>query len=166
MLDPETRKSVDVAMKNLRIIWGALLGSLVLYAFFAFYLRGAIDPSAHKAFPPTLRWALYLVSVITFILAYYIRKMLMNSKRAVKGWTRAMGNRQSPAIARYTSAVVVGLAVAESIGIYGLILYVFFGKPSDLVSLMLFSAVAMILLRPKRDELLELIARPSVGGAS
>ena len=163
MLDRETQKQVDVGMRNLRLIWGALMLSLLIYVFVAIYAKGTIKPNTYGNFPSTLRWILYLVSVLTFILAYYIRKMLITSKRALKGWTQTTGNRQNPAVVRYSTAVVIILAVSESIGIYGLILYFFFGKLSDLTSLTLFSAIAMILYRPRQEELIELIRSSSMG---
>ena len=163
MRDRKTLEKVDRGIKNLRFVWIALLGSLFLYVFLAIYLRNTIAYTIQGVASSVLRWILYLVSVITFVLGYYIRKMLMNSKRALKGWSQAMGNDHHPAVARYTTAVVTVLAVAESIGIYGLILYVVFGNISDLISLMLFSAIAMFIYRPRREELIKVMTSQPFG---
>ena len=165
MLGRETLKQVDVGIRDLWIIWISMLGSLFLYIFLAIFLKDTFRKTVPGVDSSTLRWTLYLVSMITFVLGYYIRRMLMNSKRALKGWTRAMGNHRLPAVARYTTAVVTVLAMAESIGIYGLILYIFFGKTSDLASLVLFSAIAMIIYRPRREELIRMMTSQPLGNA-
>jgi hypothetical protein len=60
----------------------------------------------------------------------------------------------------------VALAMSESVGVYGLILF-FLGKNSrDLYLLILVSAAAMVVYRPRKDEVLSLVqASPMDSGA-
>jgi len=58
---------------------------------------------------------------------------------------------------KYSAATIVALAMSESIGVYGLILF-FLGKNStDLYLLILISAAAMVIYRPRKDEMLNLV---------
>jgi hypothetical protein len=163
MIDRNLEEKADKGLKNLNFIWVAMLGFLALYTFLGFFLKNSLeittrDPSFHT----TLKWTLYLVSAATFFLALFLRRMLINSSRTLKGWTQEATGQPHPAVARYSTAVVLSLAVAESIGVYGLILCLFFHNLTDLISLIALSAVAMILLRPKRDELFGLMkAKPT-----
>jgi hypothetical protein len=53
--------------------------------------------------------------------------------------------------------VIISLALCESVGIYGLVLF-FLGKNTmDLYLLLGVSAAAMIYYRPRKDELLNLL---------
>ncbi|MBW1660439.1 MAG: hypothetical protein JRJ48_08080 [Deltaproteobacteria bacterium] len=157
MIDRDISSQVDKSIKNLHIIWFFLLGSLAIYLFIGLYLKETLNPQIRSTLPSdTLRWALYLISAATFIMIYFLKKIII--KAAARAESRAGRSKdQHPVIARYTTAVVISLAVAESIGIYGLILYFLIGQTEDLISLMVLSAVAMILHRPKREELSRLI---------
>ena len=70
------------------------------------------------------------------------------------------------ALQRYSAATIVALAMSESIGVYGLILF-FLGKNStDLYLLILIAAAAMVVYRPRKDEMLSLVqAGPMDSGA-
>jgi hypothetical protein len=62
---------------------------------------------------------------------------------------------QHPAAAKYTTALVVAMALSESIGIYGLVLF-FLSKDSlTLYLFILMSAIAMFYYRPRKEELLQ-----------
>jgi len=52
--------------------------------------------------------------------------------------------------------MVISLALSESIGIYGLVLFLLGKNTMDLYLFILVSAGAMIMYRPRKDELLSL----------
>ena len=163
MIDRDLASQAGRGIKNLNFIWYTMLGFLAVYFLAGMFLKGSLRHSPRDpAFLSTLRWTLYFVSAGTFFLACLFKRMLMGSKRVLKGWTQVTERQQHPAVARYTTAVVISLALAESIGIYGLILYFFKGDVADLVSLIVLSAVAMILCRPRREELLGLMKRETL----
>ena len=54
---------------------------------------------------------------------------------------------------QYTAVVVISLALVESIGIYGFVLFGLGGGLKTLYTFIGISALAMIFYRPKREEL-------------
>ena len=56
-------------------------------------------------------------------------------------------------VGQYIPAVITTLALAESIGIYGLLLFLLGGDFKTLYTFIIVSALAMIFYRPKREEL-------------
>jgi hypothetical protein len=82
------------------------------------------------------------VSGVELVFAYLIRKFMLKRKLS------------DPAqnLQRYTAAVIVSLAISESIGIYGLVLYLLGEELSTLYTFIGISAMAMIFYRPKENE--------------
>jgi len=159
MIDRDALNQADKGMRNLYLIWAFLLGSLAIYLFVGIYLKDSTGIRMRETSQnEVLRWVLYLVSVVTFAMIYPLKRAIM---KIVKRAERPPNTTKNPSsvIARYTTAVITSLAVAESIGIYGLVLYFLGGKKGDLISLFLLSAVAMVLHRPKREELLAMMSR-------
>jgi hypothetical protein len=66
---------------------------------------------------------------------------------------------------QYSRAVILSLALAEAVAIYGLVLFLLFRHVADLYLFTGASAAALIFLRPRLDELEEL-ARAAVRRAS
>lgn len=52
--------------------------------------------------------------------------------------------------------MIVTLALSESIAIYGLVLFLIGKDPMDLYLLILISAAAMLIYRPKKEEVIHL----------
>ena len=72
-----------------------------------------------------------------------------------------------PYIAQYATAVIVSLALSESIGIYGFVLFLLGGGFKTLYTFIGISAVAMVFYRPKREEMEKLaMAYKKQAGAS
>lgn len=61
-----------------------------------------------------------------------------------------------PLLQKYISAMMVALALSESIGIFGFVLFLLGKNALDLYILIAVSAAAIVAYRPKRDELLDL----------
>lgn len=159
MIDRDALNQADKGMRNLYLIWAFLLGSLAIYLFVGIYLKDSTGIRMRETSQnEVLRWVLYLVSVVTFAMIYPLKRAIMKIVKRAERPPNTTKN-PSPVIARYTTAVITSLAVAESIGIYGLVLYFLGGKKGDLISLFLLSAVAMVLHRPKREELLAMMSR-------
>jgi hypothetical protein len=91
-----------------------------------------------------------LVGLATLFAVGFVRRLVW------KGIRRPDGQPPPPAAAAmpgYTAAVVASLAMCESIGIYGLILFLLGRSTTDLFLLLAVSAAAMVFHRPKREEL-------------
>lgn len=154
--DQELRKG----LLPLRLIWFAMIVSLAIYLFIGLYAGANFPSSMDGDTFSRLRTILYVVAFATLVAIRFIRKLILSAK----GLNRqpAQGS-QPPELQKYYTAVVVSLALSESIGIYGLLLF-FLGKnPTDLYLLILVSAAAMFMYRPKMEEVIELVTESREG---
>jgi flagellar biosynthesis protein FliQ len=158
-----TEGEVDKRLMILRIIWFALLMSLIVYLFVAIRVAANVQPSISEETFAILRTVLYVMAIVVLIATKYVRKLIMSGKSQVSQPVQAL---EHLAFQKYSAATVVALAMSESIGVYGLILF-FLGKNSrDLYLLILISAAAMVIYRPRKDEMLSLVqAGPMDSGA-
>lgn len=140
-------------MFNLKIIWFALLMLLVIYLFLGLYAGANFGPPMKKDAFGILRILLYVVSFITLIATRYIRKRILSSKGLPQWLTQTY---RYPDFQTYSAAMILSWALSEGIGIYGLILFLMGKNTMDLYLLVLISAVAIFLYRPKRDEVVTL----------
>jgi hypothetical protein len=67
-----------------------------------------------------------------------------------------------PAFEKYFRATLISTALSESIGIYGLVLFLLGKDWSSLYFLIIVSAIAMYYFRPKKQELLDLATEMTV----
>jgi len=84
--------------------------------------------------------------------------MLLLSKKGGNAQT-SRNDRHLPQnliVRKYAIAMLVALAMSESIGIYGFVLFLLGRDVLDLYLLNLVSAAAMFTYRPKRDEIINL----------
>ncbi len=143
----------DKGLLTLKMIWFAMLISQVLYLFVGLYIGTDLRPSMNEETFNLFRGALYVFAFVTLIISRFIRKLILSGRGQLKLATRAF---QQSTLQRYTTATIVSLAMSESIGIYGLLLF-FLGKNHmDLYLLLLISAAALWVYRPRKDELIHL----------
>jgi hypothetical protein len=158
-----TEGEVDKRLMILRIIWFALLMSLIVYLFVAIRLAANVQPSISEETFAILRTVLYVMAIVVLIATKYVRKLIMSGKSQVSQPVQAL---EHLAFQKYSAATVVALAMSESIGVYGLILF-FLGKNSrDLYLLILISAAAMVIYRPRKDEMLSLVQAGPMGSGA
>jgi len=147
-------QELDKRLMTLRIIWFALLMSLGIYLFVGFRVGTNLQSLVNEDTFGILRTVLYAMAFAILIATRYIRKLIMSGKSRVSQPAQAL---EYLALQKYSAATIVALAMSESIGIYGLILF-FLGKNStDLYLLILISAAAMVMYRPRKDEMLNLV---------
>jgi len=155
----ETRsemKGVDAGWRVVLMIWGAILASLGVYLVVCLSVGKSLQINISSDFSfKTIKYALFGVSYITLFLVYYLRKFLMNPGRSIPN-SKQISSTQHPAIAKYTIAIVITSALLESIGIYGVILFLLAKDTSSLYQLLLISAVGMIYYRPRKEELIKI----------
>ena len=63
---------------------------------------------------------------------------------------------ESLAVSKYIAAMIVSLAMSETIGIYGLVLFMLGKNTMDLYLLIFISAAAMFYYRPQKEKIIEL----------
>lgn len=159
MIDPTDVKKLDSGFALILIIWGAIFASLGVYLGVCLVLGDTLPAGMEDGFHlETLRYALFGISVVTLVAVYFLRGFLLEHP-GFAGASRSGPSTQHPAVARYTVIVIITSALLESIGIYGLILFLMAKDSLSLYQLLGLSAAAMLFYRPKKDELLGLSQR-------
>jgi hypothetical protein len=100
-----------------------------------------------------LRGVLYGIAVIELFIARFLRRHMLRREEGEVPVRIALG--------KYATAVIVSLALSESVAIYGLVLFILGGDGRDLYFLIALAAGAMVYYRPRTDEVL---AMAGVGG--
>ena len=149
-----TEQEMSRGMMTLKIIWSAILMSLAIYAVVGRLIAPSLPPPLDGEGFATLRLALYAIGVATVIGSRYVRKLILAGGSRPAGPLR---ERPGSVMPRYTGAVIASLAMCESVGIYGLVLYILGRDATDLYLLLGIAAAAMVYYRPKREELAGLV---------
>ena len=147
--EPEMEKG----MMTLKIIWLALMMSLAIYGIVGRMIAPGMGSTMSREAFGMLRMALYALGFATVIASCFIKKLILAGKGQAIDPTQA---RPASVVQRYTSAVIASLAMSESVGLYGLVLFLLGKDETDLYLLLAISALAMAYHRPKRDELANL----------
>ena len=133
-----------------------------MYAFLCHQWGDELRQAAAGELPLELiRTILLGISLLTLVLTNFLRKLVLAGTLpqpgAVPAKPAAHSNR--PAfLEKYTTATIVSLALSESIGLYGLVLFLLGDTLQTLYMFIGISAFAMLLYRPKRED----VARAAV----
>ncbi len=157
MLEETDRVALEKGVRILWIIWAAMLGLLFIYVFVCHQIGEEIKGNTSPDFPiALLKNILYGAVIVTLFLTHFLRRFMLTgqfSSPEAKPFKPASISDQPSLLAKYTIAVFISLALCESIGIYGLVLF-FLGD--DIQTLYIFitiSALSMFYYRPKMEEL-------------
>ena len=96
-----------------------------------------------------IRTVLYVVAIMTFPVMKFIRHVLLRLNQKAKG--------KSTPKSRYLLTIIALMAVSESIGIYGFVMYLLGDSFNTLYIFTGLSALAMYLYKPKIEEYREII---------
>jgi len=139
------------------IIWASMLGSLFIYVFICHLCGDQIRRAASPNFPLDLiRSILYGLAIFTIFLTHILRKFMLTARSEGSGpmsLKSSLLSNQPSFLAKYTTAVIVSLVLSESIGIYGVVLFLLGDDFRTLYIFIGISALAMFFYRPKREEL-------------
>ena len=91
-----------------------------------------------------IRTVLYVVAIMTFPIMKFLRHVLLRLNQ------KATGN--STPKSRYLLTIIISMAAAESIGIYGFVMFVLGDSYNTLYIFIGLSALAMFLYKPKAEE--------------
>jgi len=163
MLEEKDRIILQEGMRTAWIIWAALFVSLGIYLIIAHLIGERAEfGNVPESITQLLRYVLMGAGAVILFLARFIRKIMLKGgagiTSAMSGAIEQAANTR-PVVGRYISALLVSLSLAESVGIFGLVLF-FLSK--DFQTLYLFvgcSALAMYFYRPKMEELEGLLQR-------
>ena len=151
-------KKNDKNMLTLWIIWAAMLGSLAMYVIIGHLMGDEIGRNTNPDLPvDMMRRIFYLVAAIELLIAYYLRKFMLSGRIRSLGMTStragAITSKQPSHIVKYTNAMIISLALSDSIGIYGLLLFLLGDNFNTLYTFIGVSAFAMYFFRPKGYEI-------------
>jgi len=148
MINADDKNELAKKMMVIRIIWGALFSSLFVYILVCHFLADQLEPNMlDPDFPMTLFTnILFAVAVVEVIIAYVVRWfMLKTASREQLDISSTVG--------KYTTIIIVTNAICESVGIYGLILFLLSQDFQLLYTFMFISALTMLHFRPKTVEI-------------
>ena len=147
------------------IIWAGIFGSLFIYVLICHQWGEEIRQTASPKIPLDLmRNVLYGVAISTLVLTHFVRKFMLAERSGGSGPTSLkpqLNSNQSSLISKYATAMIVSLALSESIGIYGFVLFLLGDSFRTLYIFVGISALAMFFYHPKREELETLAMRES-----
>jgi hypothetical protein len=148
----------ELLLKEYRIawlIWIAMVFSLCMYLLICRYMDDAVRQSMENI--EVLRTALFAVSFVVLGTAFFLRRrMLKVTPASMETDISSSGNDPSlraPGAGKYVSNVVISLALCESVGIYGLVLFFVGDSTEILYTFIAISAAAMLYFRPKKEEM-------------
>jgi hypothetical protein len=151
------KEAIERGLRILWIIWAAMFGSLLIYVFICHQLGEDMRPAGSPDFPiDLLKNILYIVAIVTLALTHFIRKLMLAGRFGGSDSRLSKNGAASGTpsfVARYTAALIVSLALSESIGIYGLVLFLLGANFQTLYIFIGVSAAAMFFYRPKKEEL-------------
>jgi hypothetical protein len=148
-----TDQELNKGLLTLKVIWSAMLMSLAVNLFVGLQIAANVQASLTDETFGVLKMVCYIIALVTLIVTRYVRKWILSGKGQNRLPSRAV---RHPAIQTYTTATILALAMSESIGIFGLVLFLLGKNPMDLYLLLLVSAAAMFMYRPSKEELLTL----------
>jgi hypothetical protein len=157
MLEAQGKETINKGMLTLWVIWGAMLGSLFIYVVVCHVLGegfGRVEGSDLSI--GLLRKILAGTGVVVVLVAYFMRRSILSGQRGIpqaKPVERTVGWHTAPFVAKYIAVVIVSLALSESIGIFGFVLFSLGDSFQTLYTFIVVSALAMFFFRPKSEEL-------------
>ena len=158
MRNEQNKAAIENGMRTLWIVWGAALISLFIYLVVTHLLGEEIRHNQNPNFPLSLMRNILLgIGIATLFGAYFLKKIIVDqaSRTAINTPDDQSISDPTQIIAKYITATIISLALCESVGIYGFVLYILGDNLQTLYSFIGLSAVAIIYYRPKKEELKE-----------
>ena len=148
-------RELKAGMFKVWTVWIAMFLTLVLALIFAVLLGSDVERRHNPRHIDQITQILYGVSIVGLGLAYFIRKYMLHraSSKPLSEETSNTPGQISPYIARYKPAVVVSLAIAESIAAFGLTIFFMGGSLIPFLIFLAISLVGLFLYRPKFEEI-------------
>ena len=157
MLEGQEKDAINKGMQTLWLIWAALLVSLLMYIFLCHQPGVGFKSVEGSNFPiGLLRNIFFGLGAVALLIGYFMRKSMLSIRTGIskqKPVERMVKWNAPPFIAKYATVVIVSLALSESIGIYGFVLFILGDSFKILYTFIAVSALAMFFFRPKKEEL-------------
>lgn len=142
----QSQEDLTQKLWTVKIIWLAMLGSLGIYLFLGLQFGTALRAVQNADLPlETIKNALAVLALIVVVFLAFMRPFLIKIAFAPQG-------DHTPPLARYTVIVLITLAIAESVGIFGLVLFMLGVSYHTFYIFLFTSALMMLWHRPKAEE--------------
>ena len=152
MLDEAVRKRVNTVLAPLRVVYGAMVGSILVYWIVVQVIRrvGQI-PRGRDIFTSVdwLRYPLYVLGGVACVAIIVLRRRLFHPRRLIR---QARGRSLPDVLSALSSNQILVFAVAEVPVILGLALYFVGGYLLDFYAMAALSGVAFGLAFPSAQE--------------
>lgn len=165
MLDTREKEELRKGFRIIMVVWIAMLVSLAAYAAIA-HIMVAYEMARDSlgATLGMLKNILYLTAIATLLLTPVVRKAVLKSQGGAYGKSGMWSSgRVGAAVGKYMSALIVSLALAESIAIYGLVLFLMGDNLATLYTFIVVSTAAMLFYRPRMEEIENLVLEVKQG---
>ncbi len=155
-----TDEELSRRLSTLKVIWFGMLVGLAVYLFIGLRIGPNIQVSMDKSTFGVIKTLLYLFTLVIIIITRYASKFIKFGKgqqgQATQNFGPATQNFEPLTLQKYTTVMMVAWALLESIGIFGLVLFLLGKNPMDLYLLIATSVAALLWYRPKKDDLIHL----------
>jgi len=152
MTGSQRQATVAAAVQRVTVLWGALIASLAVYVVIALAI-GPVAPLWPRVAGTGAAAMLYGAAGAFFGAAFILRRVLL------RGATGVQAAGQRAVLSRYFSAVLASNAVAESVAMLAVVGHLVGLDTGTMFTIVLASAVCMLLLRPRAAELESLLPR-------
>jgi F0F1-type ATP synthase membrane subunit c/vacuolar-type H+-ATPase subunit K len=143
-------QELNKALLPMRFFWLFLFLTPIFYLLVGLYLEPTLKRSFDKKTLETVKMALYVISFITLVGTGYVRNHILSRQENLESQNRSFNNS---ILQRYFVSMIIALALSESIGIYGLILFYIGKDHTDLYLLTFISAAIMLFYFPRKAHL-------------
>jgi hypothetical protein len=158
MYTPIDHEALNADLKLPWIIVGMMLVTLVTYLLICFSFGTELQEPLPEITRVKIRTAFYIIAIVTFPMTNLIRHIQLKLNQTMP-LTRL--NYRVEAKKRYLLTVIVSMAMVETIGVFGFVLFMFGDGMNNLLIFTGLSALGMFLYRPKLEEyskIVELLA--------
>lgn len=131
------------------VIVGVMLSLLVTIIIVCFTLGEQLQQPLPIAQRVLLRTIFYAIAIVTFPVTNLIRHIQLRLNQTMPG--------DNPAKNRYLVTVIVSMSLIESVGVLGLVMFIWGDDFNTLYIFTGLSALGLFLYRPKIDEYVEII---------
>lgn len=164
MLTEIDKEGIEKGFRTIMIIWVAIFASLFIYLIIAIVAGEGIREGSSGFLPiPIFRNILICVAVVEVFIIQIFRRLLLFPSAIHKLDESNIPTNQIPVVFQYNKFIIISCALAESIGVYGLILYFVGASVTTLYLFLGASALVMVYHRPKKDDLVNLATEYEMG---
>jgi len=158
MYNPIDHKSLEADLKLPWLIVGMMLVMLATYLVICFTIGTELQQPLPEITRVKIRTALYIVAIVSFPMTNLLRHIQLRLNQTMP---LTQANFQAEAKKRYLVTVIVSMALMESIGAFGFVLFMLGDGNNNLIIFTGLSVLGLFLYRPKLEEyshIVELLA--------